>query len=391
MISIWSITTSRMSIPFALPVAMEADSVPIPNTQPPASAPFGWVGTSQTIERVCRQHSRVLSAPQSSLGSYFGGQSYPTYYAPSSVNTIKLPSGQNLFFQSPFNTGSNLSSFSFRPFGREPPALRADRWRLRSILDTRWGLHGPQYSQPNSNQLVLNHTTAADNTNLQLLASELSQYTFVATSSENGAIPAGTVVTQHAEGPDDTASIVGVNLSKPLSSADPSQYVYTFTRPPTDPIATAIASLWYSWANYYATTVPSIPATDVQGTVNSNILLLNNATLGLVPGMAVTDAQKHSHGVITAIASDNKTITLSQASSGAWPIPSVLPPRPSRQSRATTPTGLTPIKNVHVQRQSAALRQGIRPGIRAECVPGDEHDESHGHARDGECFDSPAG
>ena len=33
----------------ALPVSLEADSVPIPNTQPAASSPFGWVGSSQTI------------------------------------------------------------------------------------------------------------------------------------------------------------------------------------------------------------------------------------------------------------------------------------------------------------------------------------------------------
>lgn len=43
---------------FALPVAMEADSVPIPNTKPPAAAPFGWVGSSLTIDQV-QLRSRV--------------------------------------------------------------------------------------------------------------------------------------------------------------------------------------------------------------------------------------------------------------------------------------------------------------------------------------------
>ncbi len=84
------------------------------------------------------------------------------------------------------------------------------------------------------------------------------------TSSENGAIPAGTVITSMLTDPV-TNQIVGVNLSQPISSANPSLYVYTFTRPITDPIATAIASLWYSWANYYATTVQSTPETDVPG------------------------------------------------------------------------------------------------------------------------------
>ena len=144
-----------------------------------------------------------------------------------------------------------------------------------------------------------------------------------------------------------TNQIVGVNLSQPLNVSDPSQHVYTFTRPVTDPIATAIASVWYSWANYYATTRPRrSPATNVPGNIvaGSNILILTNATPGLVPGMAVTDAQGTSHGVITAIASDNKTITLSQAQSGAL-ADTFNFARPAVASIVGyDPTGLTPIK-----------------------------------------------
>ena len=60
--------------------------------------------------------------------------------------------------------------------------------------------------------------------------------------------------------------------------------------------------------------------------------------------MAVTDAQGTSHGVITAVASDNKTITLSQAQSGAlvdgfnFATPAVA------SIVGYDPTGLTPIK-----------------------------------------------
>ena len=97
---------------FALPVAVEADSVPIPNTAAGGVGPLrlGWVLADRSTS--CRLHSQSFTSPGGSLGSYFGGQGYPSYYAPASVNTIKLPSGQNLFFQSPFNTGSNLSSFA---------------------------------------------------------------------------------------------------------------------------------------------------------------------------------------------------------------------------------------------------------------------------------------
>ena len=85
---------------FALAVAMGADSVSIPNTQPAQLAPFGWVGSSQTIDEVQAAFQNLIGS-NSRLGSYFGNEGYPSYYAPSGVDTIKLPSGQKLFFQSP--------------------------------------------------------------------------------------------------------------------------------------------------------------------------------------------------------------------------------------------------------------------------------------------------
>ena len=141
---------------------------------------------------------------------------------------------------------------------------------------------------------------------------------------------------------------MGVNLNQPLNVSDPSQHVYTFTRPVTDPIATAIASVWYSWASYYADATSGVtpPAKPVPGNIDagSNVLVLTNATPGLVPGMAVTDLQGTSHGVITAVASDNMTLTLSQAQSGAL-FDTFNFAKPSVASIVGyDPTGLTPIK-----------------------------------------------
>ena len=193
---------------------------------------------------------------------------------------------------------------------------------------------------------MLHHLTGADNYILQLLNQGIKTSQFELTAIDGQAVPAGTFISSMLFDPVNPQQIVGVNLSQPLNVTNPPSHVYTFTRATTDPIAQAIASVWYSWANYYATTVTSTPATNVSGSIaaGSNILVLTAATSGLVPGMAVTDAQGTSHGVITAIASDNKTITLSQAQSGAlvdnfdFASPAVA------SIVGYDPTGLTPIK-----------------------------------------------
>ncbi len=333
---------------FSLPVAVEAASVPVPNSQPPASPPFGWVGSSQTIDQLQAAFQSFTSS-DGSLGLYFGGQGYPTYYAPAGVNTLKLPSGQNLFLQSPFNTGSNQSAFALQETFADGSSVY---FPLYALTDGGSGPYSipaggstdPNIPDPTATQLILSHSTDADNYKLQLLATALSTEQFVVTSSESGAIPAGTVITSMLRDPV-TNQIVGVNLSQAISSTNPYLYVYTFTRPVSDPIATAIASLWYSWANYYATNVQSTPETNIAGTINSNILTLAGPVPGLVPGMAVTDAQGNSHGVITAVADDDKIITLSQASGALADSFNFAAPAVSSIT-GYDPSGLTPIKDL---------------------------------------------
>ena len=184
-----------------------------------------------------------------------------------------------------------------------------------------------------------------------------------------------------------TNQVVGVTLNRPISSTDPSQYVYTFTKPTTDPVATAIASLWYSWANYYATNVQPLTPTNVPGTINANILTLATPTPGLVPGMVVTDAQDNEHGVITAVSSDDTKITLSQASIGAladtfnFVVPAV------SSIAGYDPDGLTPIKTFTFN----ATEKTFALAFAQKRVPGDEHHESDCQTGDPECCDSAAG
>ncbi len=131
----------------------------------------------------------------------------------------------------------------------------------------------------------------------------LSQGNFELAAIDGVSVSAGNFISKMLYDPVNPKEIVGVNLSQPLNLSDPTKDVFTFNRPVTDPIAEAIASVWYSWANYYATTVTSTPTTNAPGNIGagSNILVLTNPTTGLVPGMAVTDAQGTSHGVITAV------------------------------------------------------------------------------------------
>ena len=63
----------------ALPVALEADQVPIPNTS--QSQAFGWVGSSLTIGELQDAFTNFTSS-DSSVAAYFGGQGYPSYSRP---------------------------------------------------------------------------------------------------------------------------------------------------------------------------------------------------------------------------------------------------------------------------------------------------------------------
>ncbi len=145
----------------ALPVALEAAQVPIPNTS--QSQAFGWVGSSLSLGELQGAFTNFVSS-NSSVASYFGGQGYPSYYAPASVDTIKLPSGQNLFFQSPLDSGSNQSSFSIdQTFPPPPPSGSSVNLPLYALTDggsgpfslPAGGSTDPNIPTPTSTQLVL--------------------------------------------------------------------------------------------------------------------------------------------------------------------------------------------------------------------------------------------
>ncbi len=154
---------------------------------------------------------KSFTSSSTGLGSYFGDQGYPSYFAPQGVDTIKLPSGQNLFLQSPFNTGSNLSSFADQQTFADGPSVNFPLYALTDggsgpFSIPAGGSTDPNTPDPTPTELVLAHTTDADKYKLQLLASEPSDEPYVVTSSESGAIPDGTVVTSMLTDPVTTRS-----------------------------------------------------------------------------------------------------------------------------------------------------------------------------------------
>ena len=102
--------------------------------------------------------------------------------------------------------------------------------------------------------------------------------------------------------------------------------------------------------------------------------------------MAVTDAQGNSHGVITAVASDDKTITLSQASGPLNDTFSFAAPAVS-SIRGYDPTGLTPIKTFTFDAAQQAYALAFAQNVYVVMSTMSRHRP----ARDGECCDSVAG
>ena len=239
-----------------LPVAMQADNVPVekPVGSGTPTFPFGWAGSSQTIddtETVIQGMQTAIKNFASSdpsvngLGTYFadqahpGGQGYPSYYNPNASVDTKLPSGQNLFLSSPFNDVRSVY---------DNEQVRADQRRVGSRHDPRRGPGGlRRHGHPHADAGPEARGTEpwgwwshwapasrAGRSSHPAPRSRPAHSTPTASSGTNG-------------------QIIGVHLSNAIPRATGPQptYVYNIVTPQADYAATAIMSLWYSWANYY--------------------------------------------------------------------------------------------------------------------------------------------
>ena len=304
--------------------------------------PLGWTGSIQPedfLQPFLRKFTKGdPKNPNELLGQYFGGYGWPYYNFPgaspdSDKVLLKIPSGSNLFPQSPL---INVKSSYFS--GND---WHDDRYMLSSggtgPVKASIG-NGVIIDQPGSQTIHLS-PAAADKEKIAFIkvGHLVTGLPDVHKTGPNPILP-GTLVTEvnPAEG---TVSI-STKLQNNTEKMD-----FDFGDPVHDYAAEALIRLWFSWADYYtrnwkqghpnATDEPKTVKAAIQPLTATLVLTANDANdkpadrLGLVEGMSVTgpgldDAQTEvgpheGDAVILEIANDKKTLILSQVATNSAP------------------------------------------------------------------------
>jgi hypothetical protein len=279
---------------------------------------FGWTGSVDSIEFLQSRIGDFTANNNVLLGQYFGGKGWPFYNFPNVIVDpsvpIKVPSGANIFPQSPMKGLGARSSYD-----NEKYLLSSGGTGKISVT---MGAEGDQSGLEN-NQIRL--TKNGDQSPLAFI-----QIGYLATGNTAGTnpIPSDTTVTAIDR---DTRI---VTFSNPLVATAVGASV-TFTRPKHDYAAEAMIRLWYSWADYYIahwkdgtgstlTAPTTFPASNVAMTAE---LTFNEEHPELVKGMSVTgpgldNAQTEvgphqGDAVILEIAGDHRSVVLSQVMASA--------------------------------------------------------------------------
>lgn len=274
------------------PVSMAAGSVPITYQTNPAPAPptyygrqdFGWLATNRALGTFTKAIGNFnTNSGTSSIGQYFGGKGWPQYYDPDTANN-NIPSGANLFANSPLNVGQGLVHTS---------TYDSNRWLLTSagsspIQAGGAGVGIQGFVRPNNPQRIfLGGRSRQFANDLRAMLQD---------GPVNVAL-AGTTTT--------LATVTGYNpgyggmpwvtLAAPIAPSGPSGKVYAFTRTASDYATTAITNLWYSWAQYYVQQTAGLAPQSAQATLTfqganaTNLITLTSPPPGpLVAGMTVS-------------------------------------------------------------------------------------------------------
>ncbi|HEY7427555.1 MAG TPA: hypothetical protein VH682_25210 [Gemmataceae bacterium] len=327
-------------------IAMQASQVPVPiadNPVPPTED-YGWVGSSLiygppttpgTMQNLIRDF--ITNTGPASIGQYFGGEGWPSYFNPDGV--LKIPGGANLFANSPLNgqlssyfTFGQNNQFMLSSGGTGPIAVRPS---------------GDPLNDPQATQLPLSVDPATRDAFASQLAAMLENNQEVDFSISPNPTLLGKVT-----GYNPTGSIRGFRVTNPGSGYDPNnpptvtitggggsggtahavvspdgkvtsvimdtsgKYTseptvsfsgnggaaaladigggtatvelnpgvslptgvglsYIFSRPATDYAATDLTNLWYSWAQYYVGQFTNfVPPTGVTGSIAAGTNIL---------------------------------------------------------------------------------------------------------------------
>jgi hypothetical protein len=298
------------------PVSMEASHAPITYQTNPAPAPptyygyqdYGWLATDRnTTAFEGAIDDFTENAGAASIGQYFGSQGWPQYYNPNPA-LLNVPSGANLFANSPLNVGTGLVHVS---------TYDPNHWLLTSngSAPIQAGGAGVGFqgfvSASTPDQLFLANPSARFVSDLR----QMLQQGAVSVSYPGSATALG-VVTGYVPNP---GGMPYVTVQAPgLPPSGPSGKVYAFTRTASDYAVTAITNLWYSWAQYYVQQYQGFAPEAVQATlsyspkgyVTNQITLASTPPVPLAVGMTVTAAGVPSGTTILKI--DGSTVYLSQ-------------------------------------------------------------------------------
>jgi hypothetical protein len=227
------------------PVALEASDVPVVSgvqSDPKKPIPtyydppqnYGWNAANQTATAwYPRLKDFTENKGDATIGDYFGGKGWPVFYnsSPNSVNLV-IPSGASIFSYSPLTDSRSPYNQNYYLLASTSNGAGPIETILSAFPD-------------DSKKLYINPSESPSKI-------ALLQKGMVVTGE--GIKSQGTTVEEvHVTGPD--AKKPYVVLNKATGKGGSSGATLTFKNPLNDYAVNDITKLWYSWANYYVTTV----------------------------------------------------------------------------------------------------------------------------------------
>ncbi len=310
-----------------LPVAMEATDVPDANGTKRA---FGWTGAIQSEAQFQQAFEAFVSAgADNGLGLYFGTdetgttRGYTRYNIADPTAGVKLPSGASALGDSPLldkrsSYGQNIYLLSSGGTG----GIKAD-------VNT-----SPDPAGSATANVTFNSGPDGDNQRAALTEVAPGVMDVICNAPTlpcGGVLQDGTKLLKCTVNPDGGTGVV--TLSQPTNPVpDYTSCTFTYARPASDYVSSAIISLWYSWAKYYMDQNP-VSGQQYPGELADRVITFTNpvAANTLVPGMTVTgngipSDSDGSFCTITAVSPDAgqpiQSVTLSElaanASSGTY-------------------------------------------------------------------------